>query len=263
MDAKRPVQPVGAGRVFRDAAIIVAVAIAGARAAGLFWPDGVDFRAYYYADLGNLYTGPFGQDAFLYTPAFAQVSAPLRLLPFEWALGLWTLASLLALVWLAGPWALPAMLVLAPEWINGNVHIVMAAAVVSGAWAFPAFTKASPAIGLAWYAFRGEWRYLARSLAILAAIFAVSFALAPGLWFDWFRFVADSLAVGSAPPVGGYIDVPLLVRLPLALALLWFGKRWTIPLACALAMPVLWISAVAVFGIASRKQQLVVTYKHG
>jgi hypothetical protein len=245
-------------RPLTHAAIIVAVVVGLARALGILWPEGVDFRAYYYADLAHLYTGPYGQDAFLYSPAFAQVAYPLRLLPFSVALGLWTTIELLALVWMAGPWSLPAMLLLAPEWINGNVNLVMAAAIVVGlrhsaGWAFPAFTKASPAVGLAWFAFRGEWRMLARSLAVLAGIFAVSFALSPAAWFDYARFVVDSIGVGSFPQVGGYIPIPLTVRLPFAVALLWWGRNrpWTVPLACSLAMPVMWWSAGMCFVLAA------------
>lgn len=253
----------------RDAAILVAVAIALARASGLAWPFAADFHAYWVADLNSLYTGAFssGSDAFLYSPLFAQVTEPLRWLPYDFALGLWTLAELLSLVYLAGPWAIPLMLPLAPEWLNGNVHLIMAAAVVIGlrrhpaGWVVPTFTKLSPAIGLGWFALRGEWRTFAQALAIVGALAAVSFALAPGLWFDWMRLLVDNIGVGSAPPhLGGHSRVPILVRLPVALALLAWGARtgrsWTVPLACGIAMPVLWISAAIAFALAAWKIRL-------
>ena len=244
-------------RILRDAAIIVVALIALARAAGILWPEGVDFRAYYYADLEHLYTGPWGQDAFLYSPAFAHATEPLRWLPFPVALGVWTALSLGVLVWLAGPWSLPLMLVLAPEWINGNVHLVMAGAVVVGlrypaAFAFPLLTKLAPGVGVLWFVFRREWRKAAIATGATAAIVGISFALAPGLWFDYARFLVDSIAVGSAPQVGGYVPVPLYVRLPLAVALLWLVRKpWAVPIACALAMPVLWLSALVAFGLAA------------
>lgn len=233
-----------------------------ARALGLLWPEGVDFRAYYYADLDNLYTGPWGRDAFLYSPAFAQAMQPLTWLPFPVALGLWTLLCLGCLVYLAGPWSLPLMLLLAPEWINGNVHLPMAAAVVLGlrfpaAWAFPLLTKLAPGVGLLWFVFRREWRAFAIGAGTIALMVSVSFLVSPAAWFSWVQLLVDGIAQGSAPPVGGYVPVPLWIRAPIAIVLLVWGARtgraWTVPLAAALAMPVLWISAAIAFGVAAMR----------
>lgn len=251
-----------ARRAARDASIVVAVAIALARALGLLWPEGVDFHAYWAADLDDLYSGPWGRDAFLYSPAFAQAIQPLTWLPFPVALGLWTLLCLGCLVWLAGPWSLPAMLLLAPEWINGNVHLPMAAAVVLGlrfpaAWAFPLLTKLAPGVGLLWFAVRREWRAFAIGVGTFAALAVVSFLVSPAAWFGWLQLLAESIAQGSAPPVGGYVPVPLWIRAPSAVVLLVWGalagRAWTVPLAAALALPVLWISAAVVFVIAAWK----------
>ena len=44
--------------------------------------------------------------------------------------------------------------------------------------------------------------------------------------------------------------MPLLVRVPVAVALVAWGgltnRKWTVPLGAAVAMPVLWISALSV-----------------
>ena len=252
-----------AGRALRDAAIIVAVLIAVARAAGVLWPDAIDFHAYYVADLGSLYAGSYsgGPDAFLYSPLFAQLTEPLRWLPYTVALGLWTALELGALIYLAGPWSLPLMLLLSQEWMLGNVHIIMAAAVVVGmkqpaAWSFPLMTKLSPGVGILWFAVRREWRPLAVAVGTFAALAAVSFALAPGLWFDWARLLVANVGPGSSPEfLGGHLRIPLLWRLPAAVLLVVWGARtgraWTVPVACGLAMPVLWISAVIAFGLAA------------
>jgi hypothetical protein len=68
-----------------------------------------------------------------------------------------------------------------------------------------------------------------------AAIVAVSFVLAPGAWLEWFAIVPHHNATPG-------VDVPLLVRLPLALLLLWWGARgdrkWVMPIVVVIALPV-------------------------
>jgi glycosyl transferase family 87 len=249
-------------RLWRDAAIAVAVAICLARFAGLVWPFAVDFHAYYTADLDQPYVGsvPGGAGAFLYSPLFAQVTEPLRWLPFNIALSLWTALELGSLIYLAGPWSLLLFLPLAPEWMDGNVHLVMAAAVYAGirgqsswTWTVPAFTKLAPVIGLAWFAFRRDWSILGRAVAVLGGLLAISLVASPEAWVAWLQMLLANL--GSQGPLAGRIGVPLLLRMPVALALLAWGARsnrpWTVPLACGLTMPSLWISAVIAFGIAA------------
>jgi hypothetical protein len=249
-------------RVWRDAAILVAAAICLARATGLAWLGASDFQAYYDADLANLYVGsaPGAANAFLYSPLFAQALEPLRWLPYSVALALWTALELGALIYLAGPWSLFLFFPLAPEWMNGNVHLVMAAAVYAGLrprsaamWAVPAFTKLAPAVGLLWFALRREWRTLARATGILVSLAAISIALSPDAWIGWAQMLLANVHAQSSLP--GTIPIALLPRVPVALALLAFGARgnhrWTVPLACALVMPSFWVSAVFAFGIAA------------
>lgn len=246
-------------RLWRDAAIVVAVVICLARATGLGWTFASDFNAYYGADLSQLYAGsaPGGAGAYLYSPLFAQLTEPLRWLPYNLALALWTGLELACLIYIAGPWSLLLFFPLSAEWMDGNVHLVMAAAVYMGMrrslpWAVPVFTKLAPGVGLAWFAFRREWRALARAVATLLAIAGVSMLLAPDLWFAWGRMLLHNVSSGSFP---GMIAVPLVVRLPLALALVaWAARtnrRWAVPLACGLAMPLLWVSALLAFGVAA------------
>jgi hypothetical protein len=249
-------------RVWRDAAIAVAVVICVARAAGVAWAGANDFHAYWSADLGQLYAGsaPGGVNAFLYSPLFAQVIEPLRWLPFNLALALWTALELASLIYLAGPWSLFLFVLLAPEWMDGNVHLVMAAAVflalrrgATWSWSVPAFTKLAPAVGLAWFVFRGDWPAVRRAVATMAVLFGVSVVLAPELWVAWAQMLLSN--AGSTTVFPGMIGVPLSVRLPFALVLLAWGartnRRWTVPVACAMAMPLLWVSATFAFGIAA------------
>lgn len=246
-------------RVFRDAAVIVVGVIVAARAVGLGFGDGVDFHAYWSVSLDSLYANSrsYAPNAFLYTPLFAQVTEPLRWLPFNLALALWTALELGCLLWLAGPWTLPLMLPLAPEWMNGNVHLVMAAAVVLGmrqsaGWAVPAFTKLGPALGLGWFVLRGEWRYVARTLALLGVLALASFVIAPGLWAGW---VAMLTANAGAMPPPGSMQLPLVVRVGIGIGIVAWGartnRRWTVPIACAFGLPVLWWAGLIAFGVAA------------
>src|SRR6185437_8172731 len=83
---------------------------------------------------------------------------------------------------------------------------------------------------------------------ITAALVAVSLAFDFRLWQQWIE--RDLLVSFATPPSQPQIAIPLLIRLPAAAALVIWGARtdrkWTVPAAAAIAMPVLWISAFAV-----------------
>jgi hypothetical protein len=101
----------------------------------------------------------------------------------------------------------------------------------------------------AWFAVWREWRSLAIALGVTAALVAVSIAIDGGLWVSWLR---DSLwATAEGAPLNQFsVPVPLWIRGPAALALrAWGGltdRRWTVPTAATLALPVLWPSGFAV-----------------
>ena len=94
-------------------------------------------------------------------------------------------------VWLGGRWAL-AWLVFLPvliELYHGNIHLLLAAAIVLGfrhpwTWSFVLLTKVTPGVGLAWFAVRREWRALAIALGVTGAIVAVSWLTDPTSWSD-------------------------------------------------------------------------------
>ena len=129
----------------------------------------------------------------------------------------------------------------------------MAAAIALGfrypaTWAFVLLAKVTPGVGLLWFLVRREWRNLTIALGVTAAIVAVSLAIDFRLWVDWVNNqVLGSLGTSPNQP---HIDLPLLLRLPAAAALVVWGARtdrkWTVPLAAAIAMPVLWIAALSV-----------------
>jgi hypothetical protein len=212
--------------------------------------EAYDARAYWEAARGDPYARPVlgSPVAYYYSPAFLQVFAPILALSFPLFLAAWYALNAAALVAVARSWLPLAMLsgFVGLEAIRGNVEPLMALAIVAGfrwpaAWAFILLTKVTPGVGLLWFVARREWRNLFTVLGATAAIAAVSFAFAPGLWWAW----AESLVANSAVSIPwAYFPVPLLIRLPIAAALAliagWRGWRWMVPIASTLAMPALW-----------------------
>ena len=116
-------------------------------------------------------------------------------------------------------------------------------------WAFGIFTKVTPGIGLLWFLVRREWRNLGIALGLTAAIGAVSL-LVDGRPLDASgsrsrsapspaarsprRRCRSRCSSGSRPP-----------RVVVAWGA-WTDRRWTVPVAVTLALPVLWPSGFAV-----------------
>lgn len=223
-----------------------------------FEPDssgpGHDARAYWAAPLDDPYEpGSVGQEsAYLYSPAFLVALSPLRALSWPLFLGLWTAGLLAALMWLARPLLfLPLLLLALPEIWGGNITILLAAAIVLGfsrpfSWAFPLLTKVTPGIGVLWFAVRREWRDLGVAIAATVGIIAAVALITPGLWADWFQLLLSSTGSSTVP---GSVPIPLLARLPFAVALIvfaaWRGQRWLLPFGVLLAMPVIWWGSLA------------------
>lgn len=211
----------------------------------------MDARAYWLSDLGSLYgAGPGHDDAYLYSPAFAQAVAPLTNLPWPVFLAILTTISLAALWYLVGPWAFPALLLfpVSLELLMGNVNLWLAAAMVAGfrhpwAWGLVLLTKVTPGIGLLWFAVRREWRSLGIALGATVTIVAVSAFVAPHLWVEWFGFLTTSATVPPAGPVLPF-PVPLMVRLPVAAVIVVYGaltdRPQTVPIAACIAQPAIW-----------------------
>ena len=185
---------------------------------------------------------PNQQDAYLYSPAFAQVMWPLAQLPWPVFVAGWTLVGLALYIWLLRPlgWHLAAPLVLfcVPQAMVGNVWPLLAVVLAFGfrhpqLWAFALLTKVTAGVGLIWFAVRREWRDLARILLPTGLIVAVSAAISPGLWLDWLHVLAGDGTGGE--PAGAY-NIPLAYRLPVALALAIYAARRTRPAFLAAAM---------------------------
>ncbi|HEX7949596.1 MAG TPA: glycosyltransferase 87 family protein [Candidatus Limnocylindrales bacterium] len=219
---------------------------------------GFDAYSYWRIDLAQPYalsTGHLG--AFPYSPvlarAFAFAAGGLTWPTFWWV---WTAILVATAGWLGGRrwWvAVFAFPPVALELYEGNLNLLIAAAIALGfrypaTWSFVLLAKVTPGVGLIWFAIRREWRALGLALAATGILVAVSLAVDAGLWRQW---IEQQLLTSLREPTGqAQIAIPLLVRLPVAAALVAWGgltnRRWTVPLSAALALPVLWVTAFSI-----------------
>jgi hypothetical protein len=205
---------------------------------------GFDSHAYWLAGRAEHPYGaaPGSRDAFLYSPAFAQLLHPLALLPWVVFATLWAVAVIVAFLWLTAPlpwrWRVPVLLACAPEVLLGNVYAFMAVAAVLGLrrpqfWAFPLLTKITPGLlGLVWFTARGEWRNVARVLVATLVVTAISYFLDPGLWREWIQFLARTRADDSSMLLARFACAAGLVAVAARL-----DKAWLLPAAMWLAAP--------------------------
>ena len=242
--SQSPARQLSWTRIARDA-----LSVAGVISLWFFWRTGwppglgVDTYAYWVVDPAAPYHtngDPLEIGAFRYSPAAAQVLGLINWLPWDAFFWLW-MGLLFAAVVYIGRWWSVAVLGLPPVLISlwyGNIDVLLAASIVAGfrwpaAWALPLLTKVTPGLGLLWFAVRREWRHLAIALGVTAGIAAVSFVIAPELWWEWPRAL---MAVSGYP--GG--DT-LVLRIAAAAVLVTWGavtnRRWTVIVAAELANP--------------------------
>lgn len=187
--------------------------------------------------------------AWVYAPPLLSIRSLFGLVPWEVFLVAWT-AALAGVLLLLAPGRAALLFLLPPvalEIYYGNVHLLMAAAVVLGfrwpaAWAFVLLTKVTPGVGLAWFVARREWRALGTALGATAVIAGISVVVAPQLWQDWFEVLAASSG-RETTWLGSFLG-PLWLRVPLAAAIAFVGGlagyRWPVAVAVMLAVPALW-----------------------
>ncbi len=216
---------------------------------------GFDARAYWGYPRDAVYAGPgvsAGYGIYRYSPVFVPLMTLWTAIPWPVFVTLWFVLGAALYLWMVGPWALAllAIPVFAIELFIGNVHILLALAIVLGfrwpaTWSFVLLTKVTPGIGLLWFAVRREWRALGIAIAATAAIAAVSFVVMPGLWLEWVR----SLGQTSEPGSGNTVAIPLPARIAVAAIFVIWGartdRRWTVLVAAALSLPVLWVNGLA------------------
>jgi hypothetical protein len=163
----------------------------------------------------------------------------------------------LAIYLLVGDWAVVALFILPVtlEIDSANINLLLALVLVAGfrwpaLWSIPLLTKPTLGVGLLWWVVRSEWRPLAIALGATAAVTMVSFAIAPGLWTDWIDAMIRNAT--APPPSGGavYLQAPIVLRLGVAAAVVSWGartdRRWAVPIAEWIAMPVVWVATASV-----------------
>lgn len=215
---------------------------------------GYDAYAYWIVDLHDPYAQPLGSLGFFaYSPVMAIALQPLTLLPWPVFVAVWWGLLLGALVYL-GRRSVLVLLAFPPvaiELYHGNVHLLLAAATVLGfrypwAWSAVLLTKVTPGLGLLWFAVRREWRQFFLALAATSLVVAVSAVAFPDLWRGWLALLLANVGTETAFPA---LPIPLWLRLPVAAMLVTWGaltdRRWTVPAAATLALPVLWIAGLS------------------
>lgn len=222
---------------------------------------GYDAYSYWSIDFSDLYgramSSNFAVGAFRYAPPIAFLFGPFAALPWWLFVWLWEALMLALIAWLGGRWAL-VLLALPPvalELYHGNIHLLIAAAVVLGlrypaAWSFVLLTKITPGIGLLWFAARREWRSLAVALAVTAVISAAAYVVAPHYWREWL----DSIVSNLGEPQSFSVPPPAPIRLPIAALIVIWGARtdrpWTVAVAATLGLPIIWPHGLVVLAAA-------------
>lgn len=220
---------------------------------GRVWQTGQEAFCYWIANLNSPYSlSDWGSPiAYVYSPAFLQVMLPLTHLPWLMFMAIWTALLIVAVRYLTGPRLFAAgVLLAAVEVAGGNISLLLAVAVVVGfrwpaAWSFVLLTKVTPGIGLLWFVVRREWRQLGIALGATVLVIAASSILMPRAWLDWFNLLT---ALPGRDGTWAAVPIPLVVRLPVAVAVVVWGarsnRRWTVPVAAMLALPALWYGSL-------------------
>jgi hypothetical protein len=210
-----------------------------------------DARGFWIAWDGGLYDIPWRtNEAYVYSPAFAQLLWPFTMLPWPVFAAGWTLAAIGCLFWMRVPWML-AFPGVVDDILRGNIHVFLATGIVVGlrypaAHAFGILTKVTPGIGLVWFLVRRDWRPLLLAVGATITIALASFLLAPSEWTAWFGLLASNAGESARIQV---VPLPLLVRLPIAVAIVaWAGltnRAWLVPIGVMIGLPNVWTSSTA------------------
>ena len=173
--------------------------------------------------------------AFLYAPPWAILWAPISLLPIDLVVAGLLILQVLALRYVVGSWVAVGLVAWIPfvprELATGNVDFLMAAAILAGIRgsggpiSLFAFAKFSPALVLLGGS-RRQWR-----TALVAGVALVAITL------PWWHLWVDWVAMLLSNPEGGDSVVPLIVRLPIVVALLAVRRPWALAAGAALLTP--------------------------
>jgi hypothetical protein len=253
-----------AGYGFGLAAMVLAIAHDGGM--------GYDSYAYWLAGQNVLHGQPLYSSvavdalgAYKYPPIFAQLIAPLTLIPalaFSW---LWRIACFLCVRWLAGSWRNVGLWLLVPltivELSLGNVTFMVAVATVlalrNQGWltAPMAALKFGPIFvaPYLWLVNPKQRRSLVVGALVFAGACAVSYAFNPTAWADYvdslFRSTSAQMTgqgvIALWPTGAGDLAIRLAIAAGLTLvAIRRRSERWVFT-ATVIAVPVLALSRLA------------------
>jgi Glycosyltransferase family 87 len=206
---------------------------------------GTDAQNYWQAWQGGLYHGTrlvYGLGVYLYSPAFAQLFFPLTTLDWTVVRILWAIPAVIAFAWLVwpagGPYRIGLGLVAGASVATGNIEWMLCLVLVFGlrapaVWAVGLLTKVTPGVGLLWFVARREWRPLGVAVVATFAVIGISFAIAPGLWFDWLDLLYRNVTVPNF--YEGVVGL-LPLRLAAAAVIVWIGARRDRPEALVFAI---------------------------
>lgn len=227
---------------------------------------GYDSHAYWLAGRSaEMYDrAPGDKDAFLYSPAFAQLVWPLARLPWPVFATLFTALPALSFGWLFSHlrWrvGVPLWLATLPEIVSGNIYWLLALVAVVGirhpaCWSVAVLTKVTPGVGAVWFVVRRDWSNLFTSVVSTLVVVAVSAVIDPDAWRGWIAFLySQSGATGGV--LGLAFVPPLVVRLPIALLVVILGamtgRRTLIPVAMVLATPVFGVASLTILAAIPR-----------
>jgi Glycosyltransferase family 87 len=226
-----------------------------------------DLWAYWSTRAGLEYSAatPGTMGDYLYSPAFAQLIAPLAALPLPVFTTVWTVLVGAIFLWLAGRWATLFGLVplVAMSVAIGQLDLPFAAVIVIGfrypaVWFLPVITKITPGVGLLWYAARREWRSFLIAAGTTALVVIASIAIDPAAWRGWLGMLTRLQFPTFAN--GIYLPVSVWFRLPVAAGIIIWGarrdRRWTLPLGVCLALPTVWLNSptILIAALALSKQ---------
>jgi hypothetical protein len=222
---------------------------------GRLWGTAQDARSYWEPSLLDPYANAEWTTpaAYPYSPVFLQMLEPIRWLPWQAFVAVWTAVLLGCVRFLTGPRLFAAGIVFASlELVGGNISLLIAVAIVLGfrfsaTWALPLLTKVTPGVGLLWFGARREWRSLGIAAIATAGIVALSFVELPQAWARWPEVLAEISTRGGT---WAAIPIPLVARLPVAAAIIVWAARtdrpWLVPVGTMLALPALWYGGLSI-----------------
>jgi hypothetical protein len=221
---------------------------------------GADAHAYWLTGhRAHLYSQPpKARDAYLYSPAFAQLIWPLTKLPWMVFRAAWMLGEGMCFAWLLRPlgwaWGVPIFALNVLEIGQGNIWGFLGVTLIVSLHraeycALPLLTKVTLNLVPFWLAARRRWRAVAVSVAAPAVIAAASFAISPHDWTAWTHLLTHS----------GRRDHVLPVRVAVGIFVTLVASRlrqpWMLAGAVLIAAPV--IHGLGIFSILSTLPRLV------